>query len=204
MTIAALSCLVLLGFSKAAQAHHAMGGNLPSNFLEGFLSGLAHPVIGLDHLAFVVAIGILSAGRVRASLIPITFVLTAMFGTGIHLLSVDLPVVEPIIALSILVIGAILAFNSEIRFLVLLLLAGVAGLFHGYAYGESIIGSEMTPLFAYLTGFTLIQYGIALLSMKLSSILAQRDSKSLPQIKRWWGYGIAIAGLYFLTIALTS
>jgi hypothetical protein len=29
-----------------ASAHHVMGGRTPSTFLEGLLSGLAHPVIG--------------------------------------------------------------------------------------------------------------------------------------------------------------
>ena len=57
--LAAIAAVVWMGFLMAPQpalAHHALGGRIPSNFFEGFLSGLAHPVIGLDHLAFVVAI----------------------------------------------------------------------------------------------------------------------------------------------------
>ena len=42
-------------------AHHPNGGETPSNFIQGFLSGLGHPVIGIDHLVFVVAIGLLAA-----------------------------------------------------------------------------------------------------------------------------------------------
>ena len=41
-------------------------------------------------------------------------------------------------------------------------LAAVAGIFHGYAYGEAIVGAEITPLIAYLAGFAIIQGAIAL------------------------------------------
>ena len=43
----------------------------------------------------------------------------------------------------------------------LLGLFAIAGLFHGWAYGASIVGAEPTPLIAYLAGFSLIQYAIA-------------------------------------------
>jgi len=69
--------------------------------LEGFLSGLAHPVIGLDHFAFVVAIGLLAAGQ-GMCLYPSRFVLAALAGTGIHLFSFDLPAVETAIAVSVM------------------------------------------------------------------------------------------------------
>ena len=64
--------LLFLSLIKPASAHHFMGGKVPSNFLTGFLSGLAHPVIGLDHFAFVVAVGLLAAllGR-RGLVIPV-------------------------------------------------------------------------------------------------------------------------------------
>jgi len=47
-----------LVFANPTSAHHTMGGGMPSNFFEGFMSGLAHPVIGVDHLAFIVALGL--------------------------------------------------------------------------------------------------------------------------------------------------
>ena len=42
-------------------AHHFMEDQLPQTFVQGLLSGLAHPVIGLDHLAFIIATGFLLA-----------------------------------------------------------------------------------------------------------------------------------------------
>ena len=41
--------------SGVAIAHHPMGGNTPSTLWEGLLSGVGHPIIGFDHLAFIVA-----------------------------------------------------------------------------------------------------------------------------------------------------
>src|SRR4051794_14567406 len=53
--------LALLAAAVPAHAHHFMGGALPQTWLEGLLSGLGHPVIGLDHAAFIVAAGFLLA-----------------------------------------------------------------------------------------------------------------------------------------------
>jgi len=50
-----------------AYAHHLMGGRTPATFAEGMLSGLGHPVIGLDHFAAVVAVGCLAAAHRSAS-----------------------------------------------------------------------------------------------------------------------------------------
>ena len=36
-----------------------------------------------------------------------------------------------------------------------------AGLFHGHAYGEAVFGAEATPVIAYLLGFGLVQWAIA-------------------------------------------
>lgn len=156
------SGLLALLLTAPALAHHPLGNQTPSTFIEGFLSGLGHPVIGLDHLAFVVAVGLLAATRARGVILPITFVLTALVGTGIHLAEVSLPWAEFWISASVLAVGLLIAFGSQFPTLALTALAGFAGIFHGYAYGESIIGATPAPLTAYLLGFTAIQLAIAL------------------------------------------
>ena len=55
-----LVILVLLAMAVTADvavAHHVMDRNLPVTFMQGLLSGLGHPVIGLDHLAALIAVG---------------------------------------------------------------------------------------------------------------------------------------------------
>jgi urease accessory protein len=62
-------------FVSTASAHHVMGGKTPANFAEGVLSGLGHPIIGPDYLAFLVALGV-AVGVFRLSLVnPLLFLL---------------------------------------------------------------------------------------------------------------------------------
>lgn len=196
--------LLLLGFVgvvPSAAAHHLMGGRVPANFFEGFLSGLAHPVIGLDHLAFVVAIGLLSIKQARGALIPLFFVVAAMAGTGLHVMRVDLPLDEIAIALSVIALGVFLALGKQLSFPVLAGLAAIAGLFHGYAFGESIVGAEMSPLVAYLLGFSAIQYVIAFLAFWLGGKLQNNPERSAPFL-RYFGYAICMLGVVFLSNSL--
>ncbi|MGL5074445.1 MAG: HupE/UreJ family protein, partial [Waterburya sp.] len=120
--------------TSPALAHHPMGGKLPSNFTEGLLSGLGHPVIGIDHLAFVIAIGLLAALTNRLGMvIPLAFMLTTAVGTLIHLQSIDLPVVELVISASVLLIGILLAQTNQTNLVLLTIISAIAGIFHGYA-----------------------------------------------------------------------
>lgn len=201
--IAVIAAIIWMGFFSSPQpalAHHALGGRIPANFFEGFLSGLAHPLIGLDHFAFVVAVGLLAAGQVRGALLPAGFVIAAMAGTGIHLLKLDLPATEVAIALSVIAFGAMLIWQNRPNWYVLASLAAIAGLFHGYAYGEAIVGAQMTPLVAYLLGFTLIQYGVALVAFVVGNALLTSNNQ-IPLLKLA-GLAICSIGVVFLTSSM--
>lgn len=197
--VASLIAIGLLVGASPALAHHAMGGRLPANFFEGLISGLAHPIIGLDHLAFVIAIGLIGAGQQNGWLIPAAFVLTAIAGTEIHLLKFDLPGAEIAIACSVIIFGALLILSKKQNWLMLAGLGGIAGLFHGYAYGESIVGAEMTPLIAYLIGFSLIQYGISAIAMLIGNVLSQKFASQFSTILRFIGFAICSIGIVFLS-----
>ena len=155
---------LLLAGTNAALAHHPMGGQLPQTFAEGLLSGIGHPIIGVDHLAFVVAVGIAAALSGRLWGLTLPFVAGTFAGCLVHLAGVTLPVAELVIAATVLLLGAIIATNRELPALMLAVLFAGAGLFHGWAYGESIFGAEQTSLIAYLVGFTLVQLGVAVLA----------------------------------------
>jgi hypothetical protein len=107
--------LFLLIFASKTLAHHATGGQTPDNFWNGFLSGLAHPVIGLDHLAFVVASGLIAVGMEQGLLIPIAFAIATLIGTGIHLQGINLLFPEGIIALSVVIFGVILTLKKGLQ-----------------------------------------------------------------------------------------
>lgn len=153
---------------------------------EGLLSGIAHPVIGLDHLAFVIALGCSSALLAKrhtiAQWIPIGFLLAAIGGTGIHLMKVDLPFNEIWVALSVLLLGLTIGIERKISIALLSAFCVLAGLFHGYAYGEAIVGAETTQLLSYLVGFTAVQAAIAYGSFFAVSKLQENNARAIGLI----------------------
>lgn len=159
--------------SFPALAHHPIGGTTPTNLGEGLLSGIGHPIIGIDHLAFVVGVGIAASFVSRGLLVAFFFIATTVFGSCIHLLAVHLPNAEIVVACSVLLLGIMIAMARRNYFLLWGSFFMIAGFFHGYAYGESIVGAETTPLLAYLVGFFATQSAIAtgafLISLKIQS-----------------------------------
>jgi len=158
---AAVSGALLLA-STPAFAHHAMGGATPQTLVQGLLSGLAHPVIGLDHLAFLVVAMLLACalkGTARF-LVPLVFVGATLGGTAMHVGAANIPLSETLVAMSVIIAGVLALTRRNPGALALSVIFAASGILHGYAYGESIVGAETTPLLAYLAGFAAIQYGI--------------------------------------------
>ena len=189
--------------SSPAIAHHPFGGETPNNFLTGFLSGLGHPVIGVDHFVFVIAIGLIAAlRRVNGIFIPLVFIVATLLGTGIHLMSLDLPLPEMIISASVLCFGLMLAGKDRPTLAWILLASAIAGIFHGYAYGEAIIGAELGPLVGYLAGFAAIQSLIALGAFQIGRRLLGKQASNPTLPLRFAGFTITGAGLAFLSSAI--
>lgn len=156
----AAPAIIMIVATQPAWAHHVMGGKMPETFLQGLLSGFGHPVIGVDHLAAIVGVGILAALGARSAAVVLAFSAAVIAGVGLHLGKIDLPASELLVGLTTLGIGAlVIARQSMGRDLALLLFA-VAGLVHGYALGESIVGAEPSPLLAYLLGLLIVQSAI--------------------------------------------
>jgi len=190
-----------LGLAGSAQAHHAMDGALPATFSQGLLSGLAHPVIGLDHLAFIAAAGLIAGIAGLGLALPLVFVLASVAGVFLHLQLVDLPAAELVIALSVVCAGLLLA--AAPRSLgrgaagtgLWAGLFAVAGLFHGYAYGEAIVGAESTPLWAYLAGLAVIQALIAVGVAALASGRSWSSAALAPRLAGAAAFGIGLTAL---------
>lgn len=197
--VAIATGIALLLIASPAMAHHLMDGRTPSNFFEGFITGLAHPIIGLDHLAFIVSVGLVSAVKRQGILIPIAFVLSAMAGAGLHLAQLNVPGVELFVSGSILLFGILLVRKDSPNTAVVMALAAIAGIFHGYAYAESIFGAEMTPILAYLLGFTAIQLIVAIAAFWIGNNVLQRHSQQHTPVLRSAGLVICGVGLAFLS-----
>jgi urease accessory protein len=155
-----LVVVMTMAAQSPAWAHHVMGGELPRTVLQGLLSGLGHPVIGVDHLAAIVGVGILAALAGRSATVVLAFSIAVIAGVGLHLAKVDLPASELFVGLTTLLIGALVILRQSMSAGRVMVLFAVAGLVHGYALGESIVGAEPSPLLAYLAGLLIIQTAI--------------------------------------------
>ncbi len=183
--------------ASPAAAHHPMGGAAPSTLFEGLASGLAHPIIGVDHLAFVVLVGLAAAASQRLLAGPAAFILATLAGTFLQLAGATLPLAEIVISGSVVILGVLLSLGRRVAGPSALAGFAFAGLFHGWAYGEAVIGSESMPIIAYLIGFGLIQFVIAAGVARLAQTMAA------SQIEGWMKARIAAAvcagvGLAFL------
>jgi urease accessory protein len=153
--------VALVAAAQPAWAHHVMDGDLPQTFLQGLLSGFGHPVIGIDHLAAIVGVGILAALAGRSAAVVLAFSVAVIAGVGLHLGGMDLPATELLVGLTTLLLGALVIVRQSMGAGLAALLFAVAGLVHGYALGESIMGAEASPLVAYLLGLLVVQTAIA-------------------------------------------
>jgi urease accessory protein len=165
---AALAVLVV----EPAAAHHVMGGEMPMTFTQGLLSGLGHPVIGLDHLAAVIAVGCLAATQQRGVPLVIGYVVAMIVGAAAHVGEASVKGAEIFVACSVLALGLVLFLKRDLRVDIAFALFAFAGLVNGYALGESVAGAEATPLYAYFIGLAVVQSAIALGIMALFRTLA--------------------------------
>jgi urease accessory protein len=187
-----------------ALAHHPMGGATPATLVQGLLSGLGHPVIGLDHLAALVGIGLVSSRFSRGLTLPAFWIVAMAAGVGLHLAGADLPLTEVLVALSVVAIGIAATVRSTLPYAVVALLFAAGGAMHGYALGETIVGAEANPVMAYLMGLVAIQLtlttGIAFAARRLSA-----GSFLAPSLRlRVAGLAVVATGVAALFLSLPN
>jgi len=151
-----LGCSLFL-LTLPAYAHHPMGGTLPQSFMNGFLSGIAHPIIGFDHLAFILTFALIIVYYNSKIILTSCFVLFSLIGTLLSINYFILPMPEILISISIIIAGFIVIKERKVSFYFPILLAIISGLFHGYAFGQTVTGIEQSPLIAYLAGIAGIE-----------------------------------------------
>lgn len=116
------------------------------------LTGLEHPVGGLDHLLAMVAVGLWAAahqGSIRLAA-PLTFVLSMLAGCVLGAAGIALPAVEPGIAVSVLVLGLMVAAGKNVPAQLGLPLIALFALLHGHAHGAE---APAGAIWAYMIGF---------------------------------------------------
>jgi urease accessory protein len=185
--------IVLLLAPAVAVAHEETGQ------AAGFLAGLSHPVSGLDHVLAMIAVGLWGAvlGPPAIWVLPVAFPLVMALGGLMGLLGIPVPGVEVGIAISAIVLGAMVL--AEIRPSLWLAAAIVAffAIFHGHAHGREL--PEGASALLYSLGFVVATGLLHALGILVG--VAHRWAAG-RQVVRAAGGGVAIAGLFFLWRAL--
>jgi urease accessory protein len=182
--------LALLVFcSVTANAHT---GHAPTNSLP---SGLLHPLQGLDHLLAMIAVGLWASqlgGRSRW-IVPLAFVATMFLGGLLGTRGLVVPMVEQGVALSVMLLGLVIAFALRGGVWVSATTVAVFALFHGAAHGAEI--PEAGAFLPYGLGFvftTALLHGVGILLGEGLAVAVRREAI------RAVGGGIAVAGLFLL------
>lgn len=145
---AVVMTVVIALFASPALAH------VGHDVTHTALSGLLHPLSGLDHILAMVANGLLafSLGGLALWLVPLAFVVMMAAGGVLGASGVVLPGIEQGIAASVLILGILLIVASRLPMIFAVLLAGAFAVFHGAAHGLEGAEGGAVPL-SYFVGF---------------------------------------------------
>jgi urease accessory protein len=184
-----------LFFAEPALAHSGTG------LAGGFLSGLLHPLSGFDHMLAMVAVGLWGAflGRPLIVALPVIFPTVMAFGAMLGMANVPIPPVEFGIALSVLVLGVLIAGGIRAPVWAASLIVAVFAIFHGYAHGKEL-PSAADPI-GYSVGFVLSTGLLHVVGIGLGMLHKVRGG---VVITRAMGGLIGMAGLSFLYAAILS
>src|SRR5262249_49600179 len=167
---------------------------MPTNLMEGLLSGITHPVVGLDHLTFMVVIGLVAALANTSLLVIGCFVAASVAGIFVHAANFDFAYSEQLVAVSVILAGLLLLMGYGSMRSIWLPFAVSAGLVHGYAFGETILGANLDVTAVYMTGVVggLVAITVSML-LVVSRVLEVSDAQSIPV--RAAGAVIAMIGI---------
>jgi urease accessory protein len=180
----------------AAFAHPGIGD------AHGFVQGFAHPLGGLDHLLAMVTVGLLAwqLGGRALWLVPASFVLAMAAGGALGMAGIRVPFVEVGIAVSVIVLGAMVALVTKAPLAITMALAALFAVFHGHAHG-----SEM-PLdagsVAYGAGFVLASALLIAAGIALGAAIGRIGDAYGRTIYRLGGSLVALAGVAVLAHAI--
>jgi urease accessory protein len=159
-TISAI--FVLAALPVAAQAHT---GVHPLGLIDSAGAGFVHPFSGLDHLLTMIAVGLWAAslGGRAVWAVPSAFIALMAVGAGFGMAGFTLPWIETGIALSVIVVGLLVAALARVPVMLAAMIVGGFAVFHGQAHGAEM--PAMAAPMQYALGFiaaTALLHGIGL------------------------------------------
>jgi len=184
---------MLAMMATAADAHTGVGST------SGFVHGFMHPISGVDHILAMVAVGLFAVqlGGRALWLVPLSFVSMMVVGGVLGMSGVNVPFVEIGIGLSVVVLGAIVAFNWKAPTVAAMAICGLFAIFHGHAHGAEMPDSAGGA--SYALGFVLATALLHVVGIGLG-ITAGRYMSS--RVARIGGAAMALAGIGILNGAI--
>lgn len=176
-----------------AFGHTGVGGT------AGFSHGFMHPVTGLDHVLAMVMVGVLAwqLGGRALWLVPTTFVLVMAIGGALGVAGIGLPLIEVGIALSVVVLGLIVAMGIRPPVAITMSIAGLFAIFHGQAHGAEM--PETAAGMIYGLGFMLGTVLLHTAGIGFGFLIATMSERKGPVLVRTTGLVTALAGIGIVT-----
>ena len=182
-----LILMTLVGFPLTAMAH-------PGHEAVGFMSGVLHPLTGLDHLLVMLAIGFWAARAPTENRfqIPTLFIIFLLIGLTMGAFMTTSSMVELGIAVSVLSMGLILFLSARISALWQLMLTSMFGLMHGFVHGQELVLAEHG--FMAILGLTLTTAGL----LAVGFFLGRQKDRIGQYLQSLLISVLAVAGAFFL------
>jgi urease accessory protein len=184
---------VLWLLPSGAEAHVGVGTT------SGFAHGFMHPIGGIDHVLVMVAVGLFAArlgGRALWA-VPLSFVTMMIAGGAAGMAGMGLPFVEIGIGLSVVALGAALAFRLHLPTVAAAALVGLFAVFHGHAHGVEM--PEAAGGLEYGAGFVLATALLHACGIGLGLLLGKLGDARQIAISRAAGTAMTLAGVAVLT-----
>ena len=187
--LAATGLLVLAGSAHAHTGHDA----------SSLVSGLVHP-LGLDHMLAMLAVGLWSVRVLpaqRAWQGPALFMLALVAGAVLGLLGVQFAMLEQLIALSVVLFGAMLVMSvHKVPAMLGLGAVAVSALAHGMAHGAEAPASGFA---VYALGFlattAVLHFGGVGAGLGLQKFMARKATAVVVTL----GSVLGLTGLYLVS-----
>jgi urease accessory protein len=191
-----LAALALCLAPTAALAHTGIGDT------SGFAHGFMHPLGGLDHLLAMILVGLFAYqvwGR-ALWLVPLTFIAVMALGGFLGVAESPVPFIEIGIALSVVVLGAIVAFGIKPPVAAAMAIVGLFAIFHGHAHGAEMPMDASGV--AYGLGFMLATALLHAAGVGIGMLIGMRARWRGDNVYRAAGGLASLAGIAFLVGAL--
>lgn len=156
-------------------------------------SGFGHPLLGLDHLLVMLAVGMwarLVGGRAVWAL-PVAFILAMIGGFALGVCGVKLPAAELGIAASVVLLGALVAGGSRLPVGLSASLIAPFAVLHGHAHASGLTDEAVT----FGLGLVLATSLLHAAGILLGRYLGEQHPRA---IKQGVGGAVAAVGLVLL------